>query len=325
MRHIWACQIPLFGQGLTGPKKNQLIKRLIHGIEILTGFSRRESRAFIILLPLLFLFICAPFFYTQWVQDHFQPGLDAISGLDSLILISEAAAEKRDVEASRAYFPFDPNEASREDFSRLGFKKDITFRIMKYREKGGRFRWKSDLKKIYGMDSALWEGLRSYMLLPEGKINPSFNRIKRENDRKGFIPEKFDINLADTMQLRKIRGIGKVLSLRITKFRDKLGGFIALDQLREVYGLDSMVVGRLMDHVYISSDFVPRKIPVNLASEKELADHPYVSWEFARILVAYRFQHGDFKRIDELYKMEGIQKKELEKVMVYFTINHGGE
>ena len=84
-------------------------------------------------------------------------------------------------------------------------------------------------------------------------------------------PEKFDLNNADTSQLKKIYGIGDKLSMRILKYRDVLGGFVGMDQLKEVYGLDSLVINRLIENSTIQNEFQPKKININTASEKQLS------------------------------------------------------
>jgi len=64
---------------------------------------------------------------------------------------------------------------------------------------------------------------------------------------------KQDLNLAKADDLLPIYGIGPVLSQRIIKYRDALGGFKQESQLYKVYGLDSVVVLRLFDYFYLTN------------------------------------------------------------------------
>ena len=58
-----------------------------------------------------------------------------------------------------------------------------------------------------------------------------------------FNPKRqLGINRATAEEWADLPGIGLVLSRRIVKFRSALGGFVSLDQLHEVYGLDSAVI-----------------------------------------------------------------------------------
>ena len=47
-----------------------------------------------------------------------------------------------------------------------------------------------------------------------------------------------ELNTADTTILKKVPGIGSTFARRIIKYRELLGGFFTVEQLREVYGLD---------------------------------------------------------------------------------------
>ena len=52
---------------------------------------------------------------------------------------------------------------------------------------------------------------------------------------------KIEVNSATKADYEKLYGIGKVLSERIVLFRDKLGGFYSVDQLKDVYGVRDSV------------------------------------------------------------------------------------
>jgi competence protein ComEA len=135
--------------------------------------------------------------------------------------------------------------------------------------------------------------------------------------RKAF--EKFDLNQADTTILKSVYGIGSALASRIVKFRNGLGGFIRVEQLREVYGLDTAVVTQLMRCSYIAEDFQPQKINMNTSDEKMLASHPYVNRSLAKAIVSYRFQHGAFREVRELEKISLITPDAAGKLIPYLT------
>ena len=123
--------------------------------------------------------------------------------------------------------------------------------------------------------------------------------------------------MADTATLKTIKGIGSVLSKRIIDFRENLGGFIDSNQLYEVYNLDSVVVLRLISKMYIDANFIPGKLQINLASEKELAGHPYLSYQQARLIIAYRNQHGDYKSEKDLLKVYAVDEKDVIRIVSY--------
>jgi competence ComEA-like helix-hairpin-helix protein len=133
--------------------------------------------------------------------------------------------------------------------------------------------------------------------------------------------EKFDLNLADTTQLKSIYGIGPVIARRIVTYRSNLGGFIMHDQLYEVWGLDSTVVSRLTDKSVIAPDFMPNKLPINHCSEQELARHPYLRTKLARAIVSYRLQHGSFQAVDELIKIVAMDEKAFQRIKPYIRLD----
>jgi DNA uptake protein ComE-like DNA-binding protein len=217
-----------------------------------------------------------------------------------------------------ALFPFDPNHSSISDLRRLGFSEISSRRIVAYRAKGGVFSVKSDLLRIYDLDSALYKRLYGYINLPSGppRRERNFTPSTRRSERPG-VTKTFDINTADTLHLKTVYGIGPVLATRIIKFRDALGGFVRREQLYEVYGLDSTVVQRLLKSVFITPDFIPEKVNINTADEQKLSGHPYIRRKFAGAMISYRFQHGDFMDITDIKKLSIMRPEEIERLLPY--------
>jgi len=238
--------------------------------------------------------------------------------LDSLVALINME-KVNDSSAMPSLFRFDPNVATKNQLSSLGFKPYVVSRIINYREKGGRFRTKPDLLKIWGMDTATYERLLPFIVLPTQKSTAIIIRPeKAANNKKEESP--FDLNSVDSTELLKIYGIGPVRAQRIIKFRESLGGFINKAQIFEVYGLDSVVVNRLLQRSFIREGFEPRKINVNAANENDLSAHPYLSKNEARAIVAYRFQHGDFTAVMDIRKIHNITDKTFPRIEPYLTV-----
>ena len=60
---------------------------------------------------------------------------------------------------------------------------------------------------------------------------------------------QFEINAADTLNFRTLKGIGEVLSSRIVKYRKLLGGFYSTHQLTEVYGVEPETVNTNIEYI----------------------------------------------------------------------------
>lgn len=119
---------------------------------------------------------------------------------------------------------------------------------------------------------------------------------------------KRDLNRASATDLKKIRGIGPVLSERIIKYGHSLNGYSDINQLYRVYGLDSVVVDRIKEAFEIRSDTI---IPMNirLASREELSTLPYLSQSEIDWLISLR------------NRPEGLGSKEFVTNLLFKTLN----
>lgn len=98
---------------------------------------------------------------------------------------------------------------------------------------------------------------------------------------QGDISAKVDINRADSVQLLKVYGIGPTLAARIIKFRGRLGGFYSVDQMGEVYGLDSIYLPTVKRSIVVDSSLIV-KLDLDRCSFKELLSHPYCNYEITK-------------------------------------------
>jgi DNA uptake protein ComE-like DNA-binding protein len=121
---------------------------------------------------------------------------------------------------------------------------------------------------------------------------------------------------ADSAGLEQLPGIGPVLAARIIKYRNKLGGFYALEQVGEVYGLPDSVFERIKPLLQLGKNQVIQ-ININEATEAELSKHPYIQWKMARQLIRYRAQHGDFKNKEDLNKIWDLDTMKIQKLLPY--------
>jgi len=295
--------------------------RLRAWIRSFFGFSRMETNAFLILLPLMVVLIFSEPLYRYWFVRQPHDFSKERKELDSLMTSwkwdeQDSAVNKR-IESK--LMVFNPNTASKEALAALGFGNALASRVVNYRLKGGKFLVKNDLMKIYEMDSALYEKLFPFIDLPEN--SSSENIVRKVKPKEKPLTLKFDLNKTDTSQLIRIYGIGPKLSQRIVTYRDKLGGFVSLEQLMEVYGLDSVVVQELFRKSFIGENFKPRLIDINKATEKELGDHPYIKYKLAKAIAAYRFQHGEYRTIDDLKKIALMDDAKFQKIKPYLSAN----
>ncbi len=127
-----------------------------------------------------------------------------------------------------------------------------------------------------------------------------------------------DINLADTSAWIALPGIGSKLASRIVNFREKLGGFYAINQVAETFGLADSTFQKIRSWLKLDQPQL-RKININTATLEELKAHPYIRFTLARPIVAYRSEHGPFNRLEDLKKIAAVTEDAFQKMFPYLT------
>ena len=92
--------------------------------------------------------------------------------------------------------------------------------------------------------------------------------------------------------LESLPGIGPVLSVRIIKYRNLLGGYASSGQLREVYGLPEERHSILISQRVFADSLAVRKIRINEADFKALIRHPYFQRTEVSAILKYRELKG---------------------------------
>ena len=176
---------------------------------------------------------------------------------------------------------------------------------------------------IKSLHSLLTEGYQRFVFNPDRfEISSEEKKVidttRIEEIQTGTITNKItspnepiykrDLNRASATDLKKIRGIGPVLSERIIKYGHSLNGYSDINQLYRVYGLDSVVVDRIKEAFEIRSDTI---IPMNirLASREELSTLPYLSQSEIDWLISLR------------NRPEGLGSKEFVTNLLFKTLN----
>ncbi len=214
-----------------------------------------------------------------------------------------------------SYFNFDPNTISKEEWSNLGFKDWQIKTIFNYKEKGGKWKTKADVKKIYGLVGADYLKLESYILLPDA-ISPS----EKVTSKKDYTT-KVNINTATAKELTNLKGIfSEKYAEIIIKYRTELGGFVKKEQLKEVWNLKEETYNEFINQVELGNN-LPQQININKASAEELKIHPYFNYNIANAIVKYRKSNGNFKKVEDLKKIHIIDDETLLKITPYLTIN----
>lgn len=221
---------------------------------------------------------------------------------------------------------FNPNHATKEQWLTLGLNEKQIKTIFNFEAKGGSFKTVDDVKKIYGISETLFESIRHHLNLPSihgkdaewaksahAKTTPgNFKKMKSG-------PSPIELNTSDTAMLIQLKGIGPGFARRILKYRERLGGFVSIEQLYEVWGLDSSIVAALTPFLRVDENLV-RKIPINHCTVSELKKHPYMNYNIANNIVQYRDRHGNYSRIEDIKQAVLVNEELFRKIAPYLTL-----
>ena len=125
---------------------------------------------------------------------------------------------------------------------------------------------------------------------------------------------------ADSITLQIVPGIGAATAGRIVKYRERLGGFHSKDQLAEVFALKPEVIEGIWEYFEFDSK-ISRKIHINTLELEALAKHPYISYQEAKVIVAFRKQHGPYTSPDDLLKVKIFKKEWVTQLSPYLQFD----
>ena len=301
-------------------------------------YFSKSQRVGIIVLVLLILFTLAlnfflPYFYTFPEPDgtkFLSEAQDFKKHLHSRDSLRRAAWEERykkefdqkfpsrKTEIIYSLFSFDPNKADSITFVKLGLRNYVASNILKFRSRGGVFKTKESFSKVYGLTPDKFKELEPYIsiaVIAEARRDSvrTPNKIKSSN----VIVE---LNSADTSQLMQVYGIGRGYAKGIVRFRQQTGGFVSVNQLRELYGMTDANFAKISPNCTVNIALV-QKIRVNTASAEKLNVHPYISFYQAKAIYELRRNKGKLKSILDLKTLEEITPEQLAKLEPYLSFD----
>jgi competence ComEA-like helix-hairpin-helix protein len=175
--------------------------------------------------------------------------------------------------------------AGADELTAIGFPRHVARNIVRYREAGGQLRDSASLARIYGMSQDIWQRVSGRISFPAQEASAA---TRPSTHRADAMP--MDLNAATAEELEALPGIGPALAGRIVKYRSMLGGFHAVDQISECYGMPPETVDLVRNRLRIST--LPARLAVNRV-RLDTVYHPYAARKVLRVIEAYKKQHGD--------------------------------
>ena len=242
---------------------------------------------------------------------------------DSLALLSKNKKNKaqrnhKKVKRSYDFKPFDPNTIDKNDWIKMGLTPKQAGSIIKFVSKGGKFYKPNDIRKMYCLSTAECDMIIPYVVI-EKASEKLYDKVDGNIDfREEYL--QIELNSANKEALELVKGIGPSIAKGIIKYRSILGGYVQLEQLKEVYHIDSAKFETIKNNFIINTDSISH-ININTADYYTIKRHPYISKQIAYEIVQYRGQKGEYRCIEDILKVKGVSDSLYQKIYLYFALS----
>jgi len=239
---------------------------------------------------------------------------------------------------------FNPNTFTKADARAIGFSEFVIGNIERFRGKGYTYKTKESFLTTYGLEEGDQKKLYAFVDLPtdaeyqlaKNERQAKYEKRKREaadkiaNEKEFAVVEKkkavkeyvklnIDINTANEEELQKIRGIGEVYAVEIVEFREKIGAFTSIEQIKDVPMMRDSIF-QVVKSQFTLSEKPISKLNINEADVATLKAHPYISYKIAKSVVALRKQHGSYTDLNQLKKSKVISAEAFVKMQPFISL-----
>ena len=199
----------------------------------------------------------------------------------------------------------------------MGFSAKQAQVIVNYRDKGGRFRTKNDFAKLYCITDKIYNEIEPFIKIDSNRFFKT--KLKNSNFEKRIqIP--IDVNSATIDQLISLPYIGTKRAEAIMAYREKLGGFYEISQLKEIPQCFYLNVDSCLKDKIVFDVSKIKTININTADFATMKKHPYFGYFTTKKIIDYRNIKGVINTPFELIKNKIIDSVTYKKVLPYIII-----
>ena len=219
-------------------------------------------------------------------------------------------------------YPFNPNYISDYKGYQLGMNVDEIDRLLAHREQRLYVNSAKEFQTITKISDSLLQKISPFFKFPEWVQKKNNNK----NNQQRYIPNSrinvseittVDINKATLKDFTAIEGVDEYISERIIKYRSKLQGFSFKEQLFEVWGLDELMVNKILSTFSIKNKPIIKKVNINTASFKDVLSNPYIDYELCIQIFDYKDEVAELQSISEIKNIEGFPIKKYNRIVLY--------
>lgn len=286
-------------------------------------FSKRLERG-----TILWLCVCVVVIFVPRLEAYFvDPDLSYTWQHKMDQKVQRAFQNPSSATPSRSYKKLwkrcNPEALTAADWQRLGLSPKQAASLLRYKDKYG-LHSLSQMQQIRVLPSELLHQI-SDSLYFEPTQNAKTSVVdqeekalqeKRQEARGQF--DKLDINSATEVMLVALPGLGAYTAAKIIAYRERLGGFLALDQLQEIQGIKPEILQKVLPYLMLEQGV--KRMSINEVSYETLKQHPYLTWNQANSIIKMRKQKGLFKEIKELKESVLIDDDTYKKLLPYVSL-----
>lgn len=281
-----------------------------------TLLSYSKSQRIGIIMLFLLIVLCQSFYVFHDFQSEELNTAEAQKWLAHQVVVDSLKSQSYSVKPT--IYPFNPNFITDFKGYKLGMSVAEIDRLLAYRKQNKFVNSAAEFQAVTQVSDSLLNAISPYFKFPDWVKNkkhyatstpkPTFSKVEKISI--------IDINQATKEDLMKVYGIGDKISDRILEYKNKLGAFVSMDQLNDVWGLSPEVIAKLYQNFDVKSTYGIQKININNASIKELSSFPFFKYSLAKEIVVFRSMNGDIKT-EDLSKIKGFPVDKIKIIALY--------
>lgn len=215
-------------------------------------------------------------------------------------------------------YPFNPNFITDFKGYKLGMSVAEIDRLLAFRKQNKFVNSAEEFQIVTKVSDSLLDAISPYFKFPDWVKNiketkQSFVKMDHPNPEKIIVR---DINQATKEDLMRVYGIGDKISDRILEQKQKIGAFVSMEQMNDIWGLSPEVILKLQASFEVKSIAGVRKININNASVKELSQFPFFRYQLAKDIVVFRTMNNEL-RLEDLSKIKGFPVDKIKIIALY--------
>ena len=282
--------------------------------------TNSQQNGILLFVGVILIIILSRYYYSNQSKQlsSVDFGVDSVAQqkIDSLKAIKEKELNTPYVQK---IYPFNPNFLKEGKAYRLGITADEYSRLTDFRSSGKWINSVEDFKKVTSISDDRLAKIAPYFKFPDWVVEQQ-NQLKARKSNELPEPEKRNINNAAAQELMQINGIGEKLSARIINYRNKIGGFRSVIQLKDVYGLNAELIDQISNQFKVIETDKAEPIDINAASLIQLTDVPYFDYELAREIFQYIKVNEGITSFEELSKLQQFPTSKIDRIKLYLAI-----